>query len=504
MSIRKVLQRVISPLRANVAEPQRKTFDELLLPNCIDAEANAFLQAVANNHARSNENAAHDSRRVRDLVRQAASLTGPPSGDSLEDSLCEFKALFLNRQLLRPAFQKLAGKRVLFSGQAYYYPWYLSRALRQHGWTADVLNWDIHAGSQIYYHGQDYRFTGDGPEDVAAALRFYLQAVYDYDVFHFSNAHGICFGFVLQTEIARRFGLYQEIFLLKDLGKRIVYTNNGCLDGVSQSSFASWGSSPVCGICRWRNEPAVCSDARNLAWGRFRNAVVDFQCLQGGNRIDFNDHPTVHEVPEVYCMSPDVWRPDLEVPDSFKLPGTATRLYHGVGQRAERSDDEGVNIKCTHIYRPLVDRLRADGYDVELLEPTDVPNRHIRFYQAQADVFIDMLTYGWFGATAKEGMMLGKPVVAYIRPEWLESVRLELPEYAAELPIVNATPETIEMVLRELLDQPAKRAEIGRRSRKFAMKWHSDEAGGKRFDRIYRGLLEGDLQLRTPAARSGH
>lgn len=460
-----------------------------------------FARHTLPNTSRAIEPARIAGQEVRGLIRRAAWLRRtPPAVRTLADGLREFQSLLLNRQALRSAFETTAGKRVLFVGQAYYYSWYLSRALRQLGWSADVLNWDLNQATQIYYHGEDFRFADGPPADqVVESLAFFLDAVYNYDIFHFSNAHAMSFGFQLEDEIGRRFGPHREIHLLKDLGKKIVYTNNGCLDGVSQTSFASWGETPVCGICRWRNNPAVCSDERNLQWGRFRNSVADFQCLLGGNRIDFNDAPTVHEVPEVYCLRPDLWHPELEVPSRLRrsaLPPNGVRLYHGIGQRADRTDEEGVNIKCSHIYRPLVERLRRDGYVLDILEPTGVPNLDVRFLQVQADIFLEMLTYGWFGATAKEGMMLGKPVVGYIRPEWLESLRQEIPDYAAELPIVNATPDTIESVLRDLIDNPEKRQAIGRRSREFALKWHSDTAAGRRFDQIYRRLLEGDRQLR--------
>jgi hypothetical protein len=86
-------------------------------------------------------------------------------------------------------------------------------------------------------------------------------------------------------------------------------------------------------------------------------------------------------------------------------------------------------------------------------------------------------------------MMLGKPVVCFLRPEWLESMRAEIPEYVDELPVVSATPQTVYDVVRDLVESPTKRAEIGRKSRDFALKWHSAEAGAKRFDRIYSALL---------------
>ncbi len=85
----------------------------------------------------------------------------------------------------------------------------------------------------------------------------------------------------------------------------------------------------------------------------------------------------------------------------------------------------------------------------------DVPNREVRFTQVQADIVVDMLTFGWFGSNVREAMMLGKPVVCYLRPEWLERMRREIPDYIDELPIVSATPETVEDVLKDLVARPA-------------------------------------------------
>lgn len=394
--------------------------------------------------------------------------------------------------LVRWRTARFPRRSVLYVGQAYYNAWYLSRALRNLGWKADVLNWDNNPEAQLYYHGEDFRFDNGKPGALSAQIGFYLRALWTYDVFHFSNAHAISFGSRLQEWFGLRFSPAAEIRLLKDAGKKIVYSNNGCLDGVSQTSFSKWGPEPVCPICPWRNVPSVCSDERNLAWGRFRNSMADYQCLLGGNRVDHNDAPSVHEAPEFYCLDPGFWHPGLHIPDEFRLnhPQGTVRLYHAVGNFADRTVETGVNIKSTHIYLPLIERLKTEGHPVELMFFTKVPNRQLRFYQAQADIFLDMLTYGFFGATAREAMMLGKPVICFLRKEWLDSMRNEIPDYVDELPVVNATPGTIYGVLRDLIDNPAKRREIGERSRAFAMKWHSADAGGRRFDEIYSSLLK--------------
>lgn len=385
--------------------------------------------------------------------------------------------------------------RVLFSGQCYYYTWYLSRELRKLGWCADVLNWDSNPEAQEYYHGEDIKFTWDSPtKDLASQMLFYLSAIPRYNIFHFSGAHNMSFG----INIAGFFKLlksqpYSEIQLLKRLGKKIVYSNNGCLDGVAQSSYRSWPER-ICDICVWRDKPEVCCDERNLTWGSVRNKLADYQCTLGGNRQDYNNDPRVHEVPEFYCLDQNFWHPNLPIPPEYRLsyPPNTVKLYHAVGNFDLRTNPATQrNIKSTHIYLPLIEQLKAEGYPVELIFAKNIPNKEVRYYQAQSDIVIDMLSVGFFGTNVRESLMLGKPAICYLRPQWLESMRREIPDYVKELPVISATPETIHDVLVDLIQHPEKRAEIGRRSREFAVKWHSAEAGAKRMDKIYSDLLHG-------------
>lgn len=387
----------------------------------------------------------------------------------------------------------------MFVGQSYYHNWYLSRELRKIGWQADVLNWDPNEKSQKYYHGEDFRFCYHGKKisvrsvlDLFSHLTFYIKSLFKYDIFHFSNAHEMQFGSDIHYMFKKLFSEYSEISLLKKLGKRIVYSNNGCLDGVSQTSFSKWGPECVCDICRWRDVSSVCSDERNLSWGKIRNRIADYQITIGGNRADYNDDPLVHEIPQFYCLDPNYWKPELQIPAEYRLPYTedVIKIYHAVGNFELRSAATNKNIKSTHIYLPLIERLKSEGHKVELIFYHNVPNKIVRYYQVQADIVVDMLTYGWFGANVREGMMMGKPCVCFLRPEWIESIRREIPDYIKELPVISATPETIYAVLKDLIEHPEKRREIGRRSREFAVKWHSAEAGAKKMDRIYCELLQ--------------
>jgi hypothetical protein len=391
--------------------------------------------------------------------------------------------------------------RVLFAGQSYYHAWYLSRELRKLGWRADVLNWDPNPHHDLYYHGEDYRLRYRGPtylrgrtfdRDAYRHALFLAWAIPRYDIFHFSNANGIKTSASLAAWVEERYDPATEIRLLKRLGKKIVYSNNGCLDGVLQSSFDAWGPEPTCEICPWRDIQHICSDEKNRAWGELRNSLADYQVTTGGNRVDWNDDPAVHEIPQFYCLDPEVWRPDLHIPAEHRLERQhgRMRLYHAVGNAHERvAPETRQSLKSTHLWFRLAEQLRSEGRDVDLFYATGIPSRDVRYYQLQSDVICDMLTFGWFGSNVREAMMLGKPAVCYLRPVWLDQIREQLPGYVEELPVVSATPETVHDVVCDLLDDAAKRQEIGERGREFALKWHSAKAAARRFDEIYSELL---------------
>jgi len=453
-----------------------------------------------------------------------------------------------------PRLSEPVGPRsVLFIGNSYYNNWYLAKALRRHGWRAETVTYTGEAAG-MYLHGYDHKIKNEtwrtsnsylkritpavvelremyddlirqlgghdqDPHDrpplpresvirlksrTSEMLRFAAEghghlkelrplfwALDQVDVLHFTGVQNLRFFYFFNMSQFGHLPIQWDIDILRLLGKKIVYSNTLCLDGVSQTALATLGPHPVCSFCRHRDESTVCSDEGNLAWGRMRNRLVDYQILLGGNRADYNADARVHEVPEFYCLDKNFWRPELTIPPEHRIPARnkTVKIYHAVGNFEARSvGEEARNIKCTHIYRPLIERLKREGYDVELIFCSDVPNTEVRFYQAQADIVVDMLTFGFFGANVREAMMLGKPAICYLRPEWIANMRREIPEYADELPIVSATPDTIHAVLTDLIKHPRKRAEIGRRSREFAVKWHSAEAAGRRFDKIYSEL----------------
>lgn len=101
---------------------------------------------------------------------------------------------------------------------------------------------------------------------------------------------------------------------------------------------------------------------------------------------------------------------------------------------------------------------------------------------AACDVFVDQLVLGDFGVAALEAMAMGKPVVAYLKP----SLRAA---YPSDLPIVDATPRTLGSVLMKLLQDGAKRCELGILGRRYVEKHANVEDRAMRLMSTYQEML---------------
>ena len=161
-------------------------------------------------------------------------------------------------------------------------------------------------------------------------------------------------------------------------------------------------------------------------------------------------------------------------------PYAPLRLIHAPNHR---------NLKGTsHILR-AVEQLQAEGLDIELSVVEGVPNAQMFGLIQAADVVVDQLLLGWYAMFALEGMVLGKPVVCFVKPDLLEFyIGAGLLE-PGELPLIDASILTIKDTLKRLASLPRRELrDAGLRSRAFVERHHSIDAVGKVFDRINRSL----------------
>ena len=174
-----------------------------------------------------------------------------------------------------------------------------------------------------------------------------------------------------------------------------------------------------------------------------------------------------------------------------------------------RTSDEGTikilhspnhrTIKGTAFFEKAVKSLRDEGLDVELIVLEKATNEEVRRVMSQVDIVADQLIIGWYAMFAMEGMVLGKPVLCYIRPELKKYYQQEGLLEDGELPLVECSPHNVTDILRTLVSDRKLMNEIGMKSREFVVKHHSLQVIGSSFEKINRSI---GLDLRTKKSKS--
>jgi len=375
-------------------------------------------------------------------------------------------------------------RSVLFVQPAYYNYYYLAQALRARGWDAVTLCTEApDSPHRRFYHGEDMDiFHPDPLEHRRLLCEFFAENADRFGIVH-TYGVGVLSLFADNHDTDNAFeAVPWDILEWKRRGTLVGYSHNGCLDGVSQTAFRAW-SPTMCANCVWRERPDICSDSRNLAWGRKVTSLVDLFCTETDPPLDYKSSPNAFRAPLTYALDPDIWHPDLTVPDRLKRPRKPGEVvvYCALGNQSTRSKD-GRNVKGTGAVQAAIDQLRSEGIDTRLDFVHDVPSIDNRFIQVQADIIVDQLNYGRYGALAREGMMLGKPVVGRVNKD--DGGR-PATQCILETPIVHADETSVVDVLRDLVLNASKRAEIGRASREHAIKWWSADRLAERFEQVY-------------------
>jgi len=142
------------------------------------------------------------------------------------------------------------------------------------------------------------------------------------------------------------------------------------------------------------------------------------------------------------------------------------------------ADDDEIRIVHAPTDRPTkgsryildaLDKLSRRYPHVKPLIIENMPHERVRACYNAADLAVDQLLAGWYGGFAVEMMAIGKPVVCYIRERDLKFIPERM---RGDLPIVNATPETIYSVLEELIESKTRLKAIGEASRAYVEAWH--------------------------------
>lgn len=138
-------------------------------------------------------------------------------------------------------------------------------------------------------------------------------------------------------------------------------------------------------------------------------------------------------------------------------------------------------IKGSLYVERAITKLEDEGYEFNYQRIENMAHDLAIELYKQADIILDQFLLGGFGTLAAEGMAMGKPVVGYI----IDEVRQE---HFPDCPVVNATIDTLEVVLADLIVNPDKRIEIGRKGRVFVEQHLDNESVNKKLWDVYHSL----------------
>jgi hypothetical protein len=366
----------------------------------------------------------------------------------------------------------------------YYHFNCLSAGLRKRGWDTVTVSCEAADSPQRqFYHGEDINLHDADPAVRHRKIADFFRAVPErYSALHFcGQGHASFFPENVENDPNPRLIPWDFIELRRH---RVVigYMPSGCMDGGMQSSIREL-TGGLCGRCVWELRPDVCSDARSLAWNKKLASLCDWVGLEC-------DHATPERIsaktvygPVVTTLDPDRWHPDIEVPPDMDIGRSSGEVivYHAVGNYDVRRA-AGRDIKGTGSLMNAIEALKAEGLPVRLIFAHDIPSTKVRFLQVQADIVVDQLNYGRYGANARETLMLGKPTICRLSAR--QSRPLPPLRPIQQVPMVDASEDSIADVLRALVLNPDRRADLGRRARAFALAWHGQDACAERYERL--------------------
>jgi glycosyltransferase involved in cell wall biosynthesis len=157
--------------------------------------------------------------------------------------------------------------------------------------------------------------------------------------------------------------------------------------------------------------------------------------------------------------------------DDWAPQGVASRADGRTGEVVVVHAPNHRHVKGTQSLIEAISELRSDGLKVRLELLEGRPNEEVRNVVRRCDIVADQFVAG-YALFAIEGMSAGKPVMSAL--SWMpEDLRTSVA--LRECPIVDADVSNLAVQLRALVENPDRRAELGRAGREYVRKYHAYE-----------------------------
>jgi glycosyltransferase involved in cell wall biosynthesis len=236
-----------------------------------------------------------------------------------------------------------------------------------------------------------------------------------------------------------------DVALLSALGKRIIFHLHGCDIRDPRRTRVEHRLS-ACSECTH-----ACMVPVKLRLPETIRRYADAVLVSTPDLVEFVDGAEYLPNP----VDPVPWGQLRRAPVAHRPAGEEWVVVHAPTDR---------EIKGTRHIIAAVERLRDSGFPVQLRIYEGIPQPELRRACAEADVIVDQVFMGWVGLFAIEMMAMGKPVMAYVRPD--------LEDQLAGMPVVQADPWSLAERLRALLLAPERRAELSARGPIYVREHH--------------------------------
>ncbi len=307
--------------------------------------------------------------------------------------------------------------------------WQLAQGERALGLHADVLyqtqNWLGYPADIIL--DKTGRYPNIFLKSIAAAFTIPKK----YDVLHFN------FGSTL-IDVPERGIHHWDLPLYNN--KRLFVTYNGCdarqKYGNLRKPSVCAGSSHGCSSTLCRTEALDRTKAKRIQ--QFADAGAHFFAL---------NPDLMYFLPDTTTFLPYTitgWDTITPAPILAKK-GAPLKIVHAPSKKAVKGTDSVLKAASELAKR------YPGKFELQIVEK--VPHEQaIEIYRG-ADIIIDQVRLGWFGAFAIECMKMGKPVIAYIEHEDLHFIPPQMAKDVCEA-FINANEHNLAEVLTPYIEQP--------------------------------------------------
>lgn len=213
--------------------------------------------------------------------------------------------------------------------------------------------------------------------------------------------------------------------------------------------------------------------------------------------------PVFVSTPDLLLDLPEAtWCPVVVDPTRWQAPRAGREPGHPL--RVAHAPSVGA-VKGTELILPMLERLAAEGI-IELDLVRGIPSAEMPAVFARADVVIDQVRIGSYGVAACEAMASGAMVVGHVSDVVRGLVRSLT---GLSLPLIEATPESLEQVLRELAAEQDESRSAQRRqeAKQFIETIHDGRFSANALRAAWITQMqpgETELQAQTPTSAPDH